>query len=1160
MQVFRVSVVTTGLSFFLLLYFGFPKPLFAKDSLADFQSKFLSQNENPIVPFFNQTISSEIEGNQRHSYQFSLVKGQYFHLEFTLNGLSAHISLKGLEGAISDVSAVESVSTPVIFVVKETATYTLTIQTQEEKEIGYYDLVVRDIRQAQSSDVVRKRAEEVSFQGRLLIHKWTCASFQNAIKSFNESIRLWKSIGDIHGETKAVLDICDAYLLTNQTAKAIQNYNIALIRSRQLKSTRQETLSHIGLCKTYNAMGEYQKGLEHCKQGVKLSETSSDRTLQATALDSLGQIHWYLDNPSAAADCYKEALKIWKKIKNRFGKAETLLNLSYLEFQFGETETAQLTANTALQLYGAKKNSRGESLALVALGHFASRLGDKQKALGYYEESLKLSRLVKELKGEASALIGIGWVYQGFGEIDKAYAYNNQALSIFQKLGNPSMEAYLLIELGQYFSLKKDYPNALKNLQLALKISRENKYNFFESLALQTLGNTYKPINKERSLEYYKLALLRVKGIDFYAESRILSDIGAGYKDLGEAHFYEAQNYFQKALEAHRKIKDIAGESLTLYRFASLERERGNLDKAKEYVEASLNLSDALRSQFTSQDFRSLYSASAHDLHELYIDVLMSLDKQRPYAGFATNAFEANERGRARTLLEMLAESKITVRADADASLLSKEQELQKQLREKAEKQIKLLSGNYKAEDASALAKDIENTLSQYKEIQNKIRLSSPRYASLMQPRPLSLREIQQQLLDDETQLLEFSLGEKRSFLWVVSKNSVESFELPKREMIEESVRKTLKSLIKLSEQSRALRSSKNNISAVDSSYETESLQLSKMLFGSAQTMLMGKRLLIVSDGALQNLPFAALPVPNNKPQDLSKIEPLITKYEIVNLPSASTLALLRQEKRNNQRQIDSVAIFADPVFTKDDERLQPALIASSKPKNRRSASRSYASTLRALSEIAHASLNKSSIRGDGLDISRLPFSRWEADAVSELLPSEKVLRALDFKANINAAASAELANYKVVHFATHGFLNNKQPEFSGIIFSLFNERGESQDGFFSLQEIYNLKLPVELVVLSACETGLGKEIKGEGIVGLTRGFMYAGASRVIASLWKVDDAATAELMKHFYRKLLKENLSPAAALRSAQIEMLKQKNFNSPYFWAAFQIQGEWK
>ena len=169
-------------------------------------------------------------------------------------------------------------------------------------------------------------------------------------------------------------------------------------------------------------------------------------------------------------------------------------------------------------------------------------------------------------------------------------------------------------------------------------------------------------------------------------------------------------------------------------------------------------------------------------------------------------------------------------------------------------------------------------------------------------------------------------------------------------------------------------------------------------------------------------------------------------------------------------------------------------------------------------------------------------------------------MEALDFAASRETATSRELEQYRIVHFATHGLLDNEHPELSGLVLSLVGPDGNPRDGYLDLEDVYNLTLSSDLVVLSACETGLGKEVHGEGLIGLTRGFMYAGASRVVASLWNVDDIATSELMSEFYKAMLRDGRPPAAALRQAQLAMWKQKRWSDPYYWAAFTIQGEWK
>jgi len=284
---------------------------------------------------------------------------------------------------------------------------------------------------------------------------------------------------------------------------------------------------------------------------------------------------------------------------------------------------------------------------------------------------------------------------------------------------------------------------------------------------------------------------------------------------------------------------------------------------------------------------------------------------------------------------------------------------------------------------------------------------------------------------------------------------------------------------------------------------------------------------------------------------------PLIVDHEIVNLPSASALALIRKEGAGRQTATKTLAALADPVFEADDPRLTAA--------RKKASSNGLIASVRSAESAPSPStlpyeLERSarSFHRDGF--SRLIFSHEEAEFITGLAPKGSTLKATGFEANRQLAASGELGQYRIVHFATHGLINSEHPELSGLVLSLMDENGKPQDGFLRMSEVFNLEMPADLVVLSACQTALGKEVKGEGLVGLTRGFMHAGAQRVVASLWQVDDLATAELMKRFYIGMLKENLRPAAALRAAQIETSRNPRWSSPYYWAGFVLQGEWK
>jgi CHAT domain-containing protein len=268
-------------------------------------------------------------------------------------------------------------------------------------------------------------------------------------------------------------------------------------------------------------------------------------------------------------------------------------------------------------------------------------------------------------------------------------------------------------------------------------------------------------------------------------------------------------------------------------------------------------------------------------------------------------------------------------------------------------------------------------------------------------------------------------------------------------------------------------------------------------------------------------------------------------------LPSASTLALLRHETRGRAASPKLVAVLADPVFDSEDVRVRRALAGATD--SEKQSTEKDSALLRSVEETGMAS--------GKWPLPRLLGTRREAQRILSLAPAQAKRQALDFEASRETALGSDLGHYQIIHFATHGLINNRHPELSGLVLSLADKQGRPQNGFLRLNEIYNLRLPVELVVLSACQTGLGKEVRGEGLIGLTRGFMYAGARRLAASLWQVEDAATSELMALFYRGMLGEKrLRPASALRAAQLEMWKQKQWRSPYYWAAFVIQGEWK
>lgn len=477
------------------------------------------------------------------------------------------------------------------------------------------------------------------------------------------------------------------------------------------------------------------------------------------------------------------------------------------------------------------------------------------------------------------------------------------------------------------------------------------------------------------------------------------------------------------------------------------------------------------------------------------------------------------------------------MRQIVDAKFLAREKELVELINGKVAQQQQIISDPKKAELAKSLGPEIARLSDEYESLQASIRQSNPRYADLLHARPSSLADLQK-LLDAETVLLEYKLGSERSYLWLVSATGLASFELPARTEIESLARDFYQSL---TERNRAPKGEtpaqrQSRLQTADRSVESTGQRLSAMLLDQAGPSIANKRLLIVADGALQYVPFNVLVnvvAPRDKP----------STNEVMSLPSIAVLAQLRiMDGRTVPEK--SIAIFADPVFESDDPRL-PAAVRRKMPR---------------FDNVLAQSETDFEFGENGSGLPRLFASREEAKAILALSPNGTSYGALDFDANRERAMSAELKQYRILHFATHSLMNTARPQLSGIVLSLYDEKGNQRDGFLRLNQIYNLRLSTDLVVLSACSTALGRDVKGEGLIGLTRGFMYAGAQRVIASLWKVDDEATGELMKIFYRKLLKEEMPASRALHEAQLELQKQTRWRSPYYWGAFTVQGDWR
>jgi CHAT domain-containing protein/predicted negative regulator of RcsB-dependent stress response len=907
---------------------------------------------------------------------------------------------------------------------------------------------------------------------------------------------------------------------------------------------------------------ERKNGVEKYHEALELYRRAGDRSREAVTLKRLGVAHFLLWELQKALEKYNEALQISREIGDRREEASVLTFIGGIYWTQGDWRKALENYNESLQLRREVGDRSGEAHTLNNIGLVLWTLWEMREALEKYNEALHLSRAVGDRYREGNILSNISAVHMALGETQKALEEANEALQILQEVGYRVQQASILNGIGETYRSMGETQKALDKFDEALQLSRvvgnrEAEANILDNIGEihQSLGETQKALEKYNEALPLRQAVGHPRGIP-----RTLHKIGEVYRSLGETQ--KALDKFNEALPLSRAVGDRNGESTILLGIARVEQTRGNLTPAHQTIEQAIGIVESLRADIR-EEHRASYLASRREYYESYIDILVERHQRNQTAGFDVTAFAVSERARARSLLDLLMESRADFRQGVDSSLLERERSLQRLLQAKAAAQFALLNRKHTTAQAEAFAKEIDSVTSEYEELRAKIRAGNPQYAALTQPQPLGLAEIQQQVLDPDTLLLEYSLGDNASHLFVVSKMSITWRQLPKRAEIEAATRRVYELLTAPQPQPGDTEAKyQARVKEAGVRYWTQAAELSRMLLGPVASQLGRKRLAVVADGALQYIPFAALPAPapgnDGGRNSRAEPQPLFVEHEIVSLPSASTLATLRRETAGRKPAKKSLAVLADPVFTDNDTRVSRNVGKAGAKEKTKSADSDETDI--GFLQMTRSGRETGVIGAEG-GFGRLLSTRREAAAILALVPERERMQALDFEASRTTALSPELGEYRIVHFATHGMLNNLHPELSGIVLSLVDEAGRREDGFLRLQDIYNLKLPAELVVLSACQTGLGKEVRGEGLIGLTRGFMYAGAPRVVASLWKVDDRATSELMKRFYQGMLgPEALSAAEALRQAQLSIWRQKQWREPYYWAAFVLQGEWK
>lgn len=887
------------------------------------------------------------------------------------------------------------------------------------------------------------------------------------------------------------------------------HYQLLRIEGRSPSTT---DLDHVKAYRAYrdgyqrNRDKKYSEAGDLFQLALAIWRSHGNRRWEAETLAALANVKYRLGDNEAAADLYDEAGDWFRRLGNQRRLATALQNAGTCWLYVGEMEWAEVRLQEASQLCSDLKKAKCTANTLAKMGGLARQQGRLEDALQLYEEALAQSRAIEYKKLEASTLTDIGGALLSMDQPDKAQKKYVKALGLYQEL--------------------EDYRNAILPLngmaEAALRMGSSEKAKEALDNARGLLALNDSPLTLA-TLRYNEGRLKRVQGdfsgahTAFSEAARIYREIksqrGQGDTMMAWGYLYSLEGNKEEALARYMSAGEFYKArrgnmaAVSQVRVAEMLRDLGRLEEAWERIGPALEKMAAIRFATGRRDLRLSFFSGYQDFYGIAIDILALLNEKHPGAGYDGLAFEVHEQRLASELLDSRMLSRLNNGATIDSARQAKIRQLEGFLRQAAD----VAAGDDEA---------VSSAITELHRLRGEMRRQRLQDLDGGPPPRASIKTVREELLDDSSRLLVYALGNEHSYLWSISRHDQSLHRLGPKGEIEPDVTRLVKQL----------RNRRQRIGQ----------GLAEKLLAPVMP-LSEERLVVVADGALRTLPFAALPR-----LGAAEHEYLIERYEIVTLPSATVLAASRDRLSTREALGKSIAIFADPVFTADDERFAEGDELSagrqSEPLQEKSAGdlEDVAETLRF---DLHTRLEESGAEGAGI-----------AD-----LAGDGALLADGFEASRETFEEADLHNYSILHMATHAVLH-PQAELAGLVLSLLDEEGNEQDGFIRAFEISRLELPLDMVVLSACETGNGEIVRGEGPLSLAWAFLNSGVSRVVHSLWRVNDSYTSSLMRIFYKAHLKQGLSPAAALRAAQRKMLEEPSSAHPYAWAGFVLQGDWR
>ncbi len=849
------------------------------------------------------------------------------------------------------------------------------------------------------------------------------------------------------------------------------------------------------------------------------------------ALKEAADLQFVRANLSAACELYEAAIPLARAEGRELDVARMQRPLGQAYATLGDAGKGRALIEESLRLAQAEGDFEESWKARFELARMDQRTGSTQAAGEQLDELVKLAKERRDRPNQLAALVALAGLYVEIDARAEARRSLDEASRLARSLDRryeqgivEELEARLLWREGRFDEALQGFAEVAGATELGASLRANAETG--SGLVLTELGR-YAAAREAFEAAWADLGELQrgsagtplLVNLSWLAEQR---------RDCSEAALFAAQ-----ALEQALRLGDLSDEGSAYFATARALVCQGRLEEALPNMEKAIAAVEWVRAGVGTESLRNRYFASKQIYYELYLDLLDRLGREgRADAGFAGQALQVSERAHGRGLLEALGAGNVAVGSSRVPEAVRRRGE---ELRERlVALQSRLRRAEAEGSDpdlCQRLAADLADLRAQDEEQAAQVQALDPSYADLTRPSPLDLSEVQALLAGEDTQLLVFSPGREHYYGWLIDERSASWHRLEgSRSHVDQLALDAYRYY------------SRSDQTGARVQLQLATRQLAEVLFGPISDQLNAGRLAIVPSGALHYLPFAALPDLSAPPAEgLAEDRLLIDRFEVVMLPSISALGAMRRmpgvPTLPEERYL--LAAVGNPVITTDDPRLSGVVVDA---------------RARRPNEPALGG-------GSRRPLGPLPFAGEEIEAIVALVqPPHRALQLTGVDATREVVGSGQLLGARILHFATHGEFDSEHPERSGLLFSAFDRQGRYHDPWLRAFDLFNLKLPAQLVVVSACRSALGEELAGEGLVGLTRGFFHAGAPRVVVSLWDVHDAATAELMKRFYYRLLVEGMTPAKALRAAQNDLRRDPRWRAPYYWAAFALHGEWR